>query len=232
MIKKYFFEKIIYLSILAVLLSACDGKKYQKEDIVGTYENFDKGHKDYNSLIIREDSTYSLVQSPDYADFFLFHYGKWELKNQDIILFEGINFTDNLVIKLVAGYETDSLSVKIDKTLFNYFPNLVASIEEYGDLIIENGEINVIKSDFWDSEYLISPNYKYVPLSLMLRNGNYYAHIVYVFVNRSVEISLKDDNFTKEKHKEFVRYKINDSYIKLKTNTHELAKNKLKKMEE
>ena len=229
MIKKYFFEKIIYLSILVVLLSACDGKQYQKEDIVGTYENFDKGHKDYNFLMIREDSTYFLVQSPDYADFFLCHYGKWELKNQDIILFEGIDFTDNLIIKQGENNDTDSLSIKIDKELFNYFPNLVMSVDEYDDLILEEREINFIKSDLLMEDIL---HHKYVPLYFCLRNGNYYAKIECFFEDRTVEISLKDDNFFEKKHKEFVRYKINDSYIKLKTNTHELAKNKLKKMEE
>ncbi|MBP1677218.1 MAG: hypothetical protein H6Q20_1777 [Bacteroidetes bacterium] len=222
--------------LIIVVFSSCNSS-IDRNDLIGIYKNSNDSAIDYNSLILREDSTYLLVQSPLYSDIFPSYYGFWEVKNKSVYLYCGFDFTDYIVLDTVCNSKSQTLTIELDSSLIKKFPHIKLSINGYKDLNIIGNRLTIKKEDYIDKDFFNIENTRYdlIPVEINLRQKNYYAKLGYVFGNEKIRISIKKHLPDTQKNvvlKYFVRNSILESYDENTSRFRILRKNELRKMTE
>jgi hypothetical protein len=223
-------KKIIYilLSFLIFMLYSCvRNDTIVFEQVVGRYQNSDSNAVDCHYLTIRPDSTYTYFFSPKWGDNHLYFRGKWEIEQNKLVLFEGVDFGGNLNIQEVEDYKSDTLRINFCVDLKKKFPNMKFYIDDDIEVKPFNNQLEIIKKDYWKHGNDIK-NYKYVPCSLILRQGNFFAELPYAFENREINISLKNSKL-KDSCAVLTKYFLKNSILNSVNESDYIERHKLKR---
>jgi hypothetical protein len=223
----------IYLNLLFILIlifGSCNSN-LKKNSVIGFYKNSENSAKDFNELILRADSTYSLTQCPLAGDIWLNFNGCWETKENSIILYEGLDFSDFLVLDTLIDYNSDSLHIELDSTLLRKFPNIKLSVEKKNELNIIGTNVDLLKTKYLEKLDYKDYEYKYgdYPIVILLRYKNYYAYINYAFAYKKIKISIKE-GLPINKRTILTKYMVNDSILNSYSENFKLKRNELKKL--
>lgn len=222
--------KLNFLLFIVFVISSCNPST-ERTDLIGLYKNSSKESNDYNQLILRVDSTFSFVQCPNCGDAWFHYNGLWEIKNNAVFLYNGFDFSDYLVVDTICNSNSDTLQIELDSTLLKRFPNLKLSIEEKNELNFIGNELYILKTDYLRKLNYEDYDYKYgdYAISLLLRDKNYFAYIGYIFANRKIKISVKE-NIPNYENELLVKYSVKDSILNSFSESYKVKKNKLKKL--
>lgn len=226
-------KKIIYIlfSFLIIILFSCvRNDTIVFEQIVGRYQNSDSNAVDGHYLTIRSDSTYTYLYCPKFGDIFLYYHGKWQIEQNNIVLYEGVDFAGDLNVQEVRDYNADTLKVNFSESLDQYIPNLNFYID---DRVLDKPSKNQLlinKKDYWIQihDIIDSAKYQYASSSLFLRQGNFFAEIPYVFENREINISLKNNKLN-DNRAVLTKYYLKDSVLCSVNESYNVERHKLKR---
>ena len=232
-------KKVLILIIVLNLFYSCKVTKFINP-ISGIYENYFENNRDYNHLILRSDFTYTFTQCPNCGDAWFIYFGEWKLKKNKLTLFQGNDITDILNVERIIDYNSDTLIIKIDSSVYRQIPNLKVYIDKETELFNSNGQIIVNKTNYLDNKYdnlaehfpewwLQIEKYRFMPTSMSMQQGNRYFTIEYIFHDRCIKINLKGKSIPKNSKKVLIKYLWTDYYLQSISETYMLNKNKLKK---
>ena len=226
-IRKFIHKLNIIIGIF--LLLSCNNSMIFS-DLIGDYYNIDS--VDYIYLKLRRDSTFVLIQSPLYGDAMFYNYGYFKVENNYLELFTGKDFSKNLELDTIVDYRSDTLNISFSEDISDRFPNLKISINDDKDLAINKNQYIIEKPIYWklnNELYNSNDSYQYVPIYLLLRSGEFYATIEYVFENKQLSISLNEEEILNSENELLIKYILRESILISKNESSELLKNRLRK---
>lgn len=218
-----------FVALILLLFSCRDREKINYNDIVGEYYN-GIDSTDYNYFIFRKDCTYFGNQSPQYSDIWFSYHGRWEIKGDILILYKGVDVSNNLKVTEVVDPNSDTLIINIGNELLKAFPTVRFSIDEdTSDLRVNNGCIVINKNEYWDTTRTFHKDFKYLPIELKIRLGNCYADLYYIFENREMTISLNNTNPIQKSDTILCKYEMRNGVLFSFDEFREIRRNDLKK---
>jgi hypothetical protein len=211
-------KNIFWLFLFVLSFLSCEEIDELKfESTIGEYVEVDNSEH-YSDLQLRGDSTYYFNHAIGYSCSVWGHYyGAWELDENKIILFEGINLDSMVTVKGKRNEKGDTLKIIFEKELLEAFPNLTVRFGfEKIDYKPKNNQITLDKYSFLARNKFLDVFgkdengeiiYDYFPLEIHLRSGNFYKKINRFLDYEKLKLGLKDFRTDFLRSKIFLEYK-------------------------
>ncbi|MFT6319746.1 MAG: hypothetical protein ACJAT4_000663 [Granulosicoccus sp.] len=237
-------KNIFWLFLFVLFFLSCEKHdEIHIESVLGEYFHTIPSD-DYSHLELRSDFTYHFDQAHSHScEIWGHHYGEWKIKNDKIILYQGIDLDTFVSVKTKRNYESDTLDIFFEQDLLDSFPNLKV---RFGwikkDYEIEQDEIIFDKFSFCSENRIFSDTsiypfdkkstYTYYPLEIKLRSGNFYKEIDHILKYGELKIGLNDFKNDYLKPKKLLEYKLKNGILISKGKDEWINKHQLIQREE
>lgn len=177
---------------------------------------------DYSHLELREDQTYHFGQAVNHScDIWGHYYGNWEIKEDELVLYEGVDLDSIIEVRSSENFRVDTLNVVFSNDFLKEFPDLKVRIGlSSKDMVIEDQQIVFDKYAYCDGENLFRSSkdkeatYKYYPLELNIRAGKYYYIDQYILNKDTIHIDVGEFENAKLEKKKLLEYRLENGVLK------------------
>lgn len=230
-------KNILWLVTISFLFSCEQYDEIHDEELYGEYFYIkDQEHRSH--LELRNDYTYYFNHAYFHScELWSHYYGKWEVKNNKITLYEGIDLDSLIFTKRKNNINSDSIKIIFEDELLERFPKMRVKFEwdrKYQQ--IRDQQITFNKDSLY-LKYSIHKSLgevenKHLEYSqhrecLILTMDNYYAYIDFTLGLGSMKIGLKDFEFHLSTFNNLLEYKLKNGILISKGLTNRIYEHKI-----
>ena len=234
--------KNLLILIILIIGNGCQkSEPIEIQSIIGEFYSIEDS-EDYSHLELREDGTFHFDQAKNYScDIWGHFYGNWEIKKNKIVLFEGIDLDSIIEVKSSENLESDTLKIIFNDEFLSEFSDIKVRIGlDSIDAEIKDNQIIFDKFAYCTREKIFEysmkekeSTYRYYPLELNIRDGEYFYIRHYILSDDEIRIGLGDFKRENGKRNKLIEYKMINEELVSKScsnwrNKHRLEREKIK----
>ncbi len=177
-------------------MSCSKNEQLVVSELTGTYQNAE-GAEDYSYLKLWEDSTFFLVQSPNFGDAMVTQYGKWIFKNGIVELLSSVDLENFITLFETEDIIRDTLLIHFHESLYTQLGSFNVKLSVDSVVWHNPAKLIIDKSKYFQAVKHKIENiektgyYQYYPAELIIWNQNYHFTKWYIFSKSNIIISLE-----------------------------------------
>lgn len=215
-------KNIFWLVIISFLFSCEQYDEINVEEILGEYYQLDN-EKHASNLELRDDNTYHFIHGINFSCSRGQYYGKWEVLNNTLTLFEGVKFDSLISVKRKGNIKSDSIKIIFENNLLETFPQLRIRLDwDREDQQIIQQHITFNKDSLFfrhrphevlDKDEDRDSEYKNHRDGLILTADNFYEIVYFRLDLERMKIGLENFKTSQSAPKILLEYKLKDGML-------------------